>query len=69
MRVVLNDGSVYEVDDGKARVIAQGLRDSYPGVTEKDVIEELGKPEGDGRGIIGMFAYGMLEDAGLIPQV
>jgi hypothetical protein len=53
----------------RERAAAPGLvsvparRGSYPGTTAEDVARELGKPRGDGRNIIGMFAVDSLRDA------
>ena len=46
-----------------AQAIARTLSGSYPGTTAEDVARELGKPRGDGRNIIGMFAVDSLRDA------
>lgn len=46
-----------------ARAIARTLSGSYPGTTAEDVARELGKPRGDGRNIIGLFAADALRDA------
>ena len=48
-----------------AQVIARMLSvpGSYPGTTAEDVGRELGKPRGDGRNIIGLFAADSLRDA------
>ena len=48
-----------------AQAIARMLSapDSYPATTAEDVTRELGKPRGDGRNIIGMFAVDSLRDA------
>lgn len=67
MLVVLNDGKVDEVDEAHADHIARNLASSYPGTTAEMVREQLSKAAED-RNIIGMFAYGMLEDNNLIPR-
>jgi len=48
-----------------AQVIARMLPvpGSYPGTTAEDVTRELGKPRGDGRGTIGLFAAVSIQDA------
>jgi predicted nucleic acid-binding protein len=57
----------FEVDIGRAAVIAEGLRESgYPRCTADIVIAELAKPERE-RSIIGRFAADQLEKAGWRP--
>ncbi len=46
-----------------ARALARTLVRSYPDVTAGTVAADLARPEGGGRGIIGLFAAGSLEDA------
>ncbi len=57
----------FEVDLGRAAVIAEGLRESgFPLCTADVVISELARP-GDERGVIGRFAADQLERAGWRP--
>jgi hypothetical protein len=57
----------FEVDLGRAAVIAEGLRESgYPECTADVVTAELARPQ-DQRGVIGRFAAGQLEKAGWRP--
>ena len=46
-----------------ARAIARTLSGSYPDTTAEMVTRDLAKAQGDGRGIIGMFALDSLRDA------
>jgi hypothetical protein len=57
----------FEVDLGRAAVIAEGLRESgYPECTADVVTAELARPQGE-RGVIGRFAADQLEKAGWRP--
>lgn len=57
----------FEVDLGRAAVIAEGLRESgYPDCTAEAVTAELARP-GDERGIIGRFAADALARYGWRP--
>ena len=58
----------FEVDLGRAAVIAEGLRDSGLArmCTADVVIAELARPGGE-RGVIGRFAADQLERAGWRP--
>ena len=57
----------FEVDLGRAAVIAEGLRESgYPECTADVVIAELARPDNQ-RGVIGRFAADQLERAGWRP--
>lgn len=57
----------FEVDLGRAAVIAEGLRESgYPHCTADVVIAELARPEGE-RDVIGRFAADQLRRAGWRP--
>jgi hypothetical protein len=57
----------FEVDLGRAAVIAEGLRESgFPLCTADVVISELARP-GSERGVIGRFAADQLERAGWRP--
>jgi hypothetical protein len=57
----------FEVDLGRAAVIAEGLRESgYPRCTADVVTEELAKPERE-RSIIGRFSADQLKRAGWRP--
>jgi hypothetical protein len=57
----------FEVDLGRAAVIAEGLRESgFPLCTADVVTAELAMP-GDERGVIGRFAVGQPERAGWRP--
>jgi hypothetical protein len=57
----------FEVDLGRAAVIAEGLRESgYPECTADVVTAELARPQ-DQRGVIGRFAADQLERAGWRP--
>ena len=57
----------FEVDLGRAAVIAEGLRESgYPECTADVVTAELARPQ-DERGVIGRFAADQLERAGWRP--
>ncbi len=60
-------GQPFEVDLGRAAVIAEALRESgYPDCTAEAVIAELARP-GDERGIIGRFAADALKRYGWRP--
>jgi hypothetical protein len=60
-------GQPFEVDLGRAAVIAEGLRESgFPFCTADVVTAELARPEGE-RGIVGRFAADQLERAGWRP--
>jgi hypothetical protein len=60
-------GRPFEVDLGRAAVIAEGLRESgYPHCTADVVTAELARPERE-RGIIGRFAADQLQRAGWRP--
>ena len=66
--MIMNDIDVDQpvrVTPELAQVIARMLSvpGSYPGTTAEDVARELGKPRGDGRNIVGMFAADSLRDA------
>ncbi len=57
----------FEVDLGRAAVIAEGLRESgFPLCTADVVISELARP-GTERGVVGRFAADQLERAGWRP--
>jgi hypothetical protein len=68
MRVVLNDGSVTDAPEVAEKIAANMRKSGYPTVTAAEVESQLSKP-GTERGIVGMFAYGMLEEAHLIPDL
>jgi hypothetical protein len=60
-------GQPFEVDLGRAAVIAEALREcGYPDCTADVVQAELARP-GDERGVIGRFAADQLERAGWLP--
>jgi len=60
-------GQPFDIDLGRAAVIAEGLRDSgFPLCTADVVVAELAQPEGE-RGVIGRFAANQLERAGWRP--
>ena len=60
-------GQPFEVDLGRAAVIAEALRESgYPLCTADVVTAELARPQSQ-RGIIGRFAADQLERAGWRP--
>jgi hypothetical protein len=57
----------FEVDIGRAAVIADGLRESgYPDCTADVVIAELARPDSE-RSIVGRFAADQLDKAGWRP--
>jgi hypothetical protein len=51
------------VTPGPTRATARTLSSRYPGTTAEIVTRDLAKVQGDGRGIIGMFAVDSLRDA------
>jgi hypothetical protein len=60
-------GQPFEVDIGRAAVIAEALRESgYPRCTADVVTAELARPERE-RGMVGRFAADALEKAGWRP--
>ena len=60
-------GQPFEVDLGRAAVIAEALREcGYPDCTADVVLAELARPGGE-RGVIGRFAADQLERAGWLP--
>lgn len=68
MRVVLNDGSVTDAPEVAERIAANMRKGGYPTVTATEVESQLSKQAAE-RDIVGMFAYGMLEENNLIPEV
>lgn len=67
MKVITDNGQDAILPDRYADAIAENLAGDYPGTTSAMVREHLAKPADD-RDIIGMWAYGMLESNGLIPD-
>jgi hypothetical protein len=60
-------GQPFEVDIGRAAVIAEALREyGYPRCTADAVTAELAKPDSE-RAVIGRFAADALERAGWRP--
>ena len=60
-------GQPFEVDIGRAAVIAEALRETgYPRCTADVVTAELARPERE-RGMVGRFAADALEKAGWRP--
>ena len=60
-------GQPFEVDIGRAAVIAEALREyGYPQCTADVVTAELARPERE-RGMVGRFAADALEQAGWRP--
>ena len=60
-------GQPFEVDMGRAAVIAEALREyGYPHCTADVVTAELARPECE-RGMVGRFAADALEQAGWRP--